>query len=530
MRAACVPRASPFTPGVAFDRSARGRVTRAPARAVMFVKPTRRAASNTSSSMMPTTIHQRSALTRASSPSSSPDAGEGDGLVLRKLEGRAALARAVFPVAVACLGGVSFGYHLGAVNPALEHLARDIGVAADVGAKASVVSSLLFACIFSAFAAGGMADRFGRKATLTLAAAALGVGSAACASATGLSAMLLGRALAGVGVGIVSILVPMYISEVSPDEHRGVLGSANQLSIGAGILCAMVAGLPLQSATVNPTWWRTMFWIASVPAIALGALLRAVPESPAWLRSRGKFQEADDVVVRLFGAPSGESANATGAKTAASWADTLRNRNNRRAILTGPTLFLIQQFAGINAIIYFSTSIFEGAGVQSGVLASVLVCVVNILGSVIATGLLDKMGRKPLLAYSFLGMTACCLGLAASAAFPASALAPSLSLVAVVGYVFIFGMGAGPVPGLLSSEIFAPAVRGKGMSLCFLSHWLFNFFIGQGFLPAVESFGASAVYAFFAAFSFIGYVFAQTYVIETKGKSLEQISAEMNGK
>ena len=106
----------------------------------MFVKPTRRAASNTSSSMMPTTIHQRSALTRASSPSSSPDAGEGDGLVLRKLEGRAALARAVFPVAVACLGGVSFGYHLGAVNPALEHLARDIGVAADVGAKASVVS------------------------------------------------------------------------------------------------------------------------------------------------------------------------------------------------------------------------------------------------------------------------------------------------------------------------------------------------------------------------------------------------------
>jgi hypothetical protein len=127
-------------------------------------------------------------------------------------------------------------------------------------------------------------------------------------------------------------------------------------------------------------------------------------------------------------------------------------------------------------------------------------------------------------------MSFCCVGLAAAAAFPAMAMAPTLSLVSVIAYVFIFGMGAGPVPGLLSSEIFAPAVRSRGMALCFLSHWVFNFCIGQGFLPAVEFYGASTVYLAFGAFSLLGYIFAQSFVIETKGKSLDQISAELSGK
>ena len=212
----------------------------------------------------------------------------------------------------------------------------------------------------------------------------------------------------------------------------------------------------------------------------------------------------------------------------ATWRETLQGRENRRAVITGPGLFFIQQFAGINAIIYFSTSIFQSAGIESGVAASVAVCLVNLVGSMIATGLLDKTGRKPLLMYSFLGLAFSCVGLASAAAYPTATMAPALSLFSVLSYVFIFGMGAGPVPGLLSSEIFAPAVRGKGMSLCFLAHWVFNFCIGQGFLPAVEYFGASFVYLVFAAFSLFGFLFTKGYVIETKGKSLEQISTELH--
>ena len=438
--------------------------------------------------------------------------------------------RARDAVAVACLGAVAFGYHLGCVNPALTQIARGLAIEHDINAKASIVSALLFACVFASVGAGAMADRIGRKKALASAAVALFVGGVACATASDARGMILARFVSGLGVGAVSILVPMYVSEVSPDEHRGVLGSANQISIGIGILLAALAGTPLQYANCDANWWRVMFWLSCAPALALGVLLRFVPESPAWLRGKGRFQEADAAETHLFGAPTSKSADATVSAKTATWTEVLEGKSNRRAILTGPTLFLIQQFAGINAIIYFSTSIFEGAGVRLGVLASVLVCVVNILGSVIATSLLDRMGRKPLLAYSFLGMTVCCVGLAASTAFPTMAFAPLLALAAVVGYVFIFGMGAGPVPGLLSSEIFSPAVRGKGMSLCFLSHWAFNFCIGQGFLPAVETFGASVVYLFFGAFSFIGYAFARNFVIETKGKSLEQISAEMNGK
>ena len=375
---------------------------------------------------------------------------------------------------------------------------------------------------------GASADKFGRKKSLALAGVALALGSAACAAATTLRAMLAGRAIAGVGVGLVSILVPMYVSELSPPEHRGVLGSGPQLSIGFGILVAMFLGLPLQGVDVDPAWWRTMFWVATVPAVALATLANGIPESPSWLRSKGQFQEADAVESKQFGAAAPTRADDMGSTKVATWQETLQGRSNRRAVITGPMLFFIQQFAGINAIIYFSTAIFQSAGIESGVLASVAVCVVNIVGSVIATGLLDKTGRKPLLMYSFLGMAVSCVGLAIAGAFPAMVMAPALSLFSVLSYVFIFGMGAGPVPGLLSSEIFAPAVRGKGMSLCFLAHWIFNFCIGQGFLPAVEYFGASVVYMFFAAFSMFGFFFTQAYVVETKGKSLEQIAVELH--
>ena len=477
----------------------------------------------------------------ATSSSSADDAAgsvttpllDGDGMVPRALDAGETLRRAYFPVLVAALGAFSFGYHCGVVNPTLEILARDIGVASDVAAKGAVVSSMLFGAATGSFVAGGLAAKYGRKACMSLAGVVLALGSALCAVASGLDVMLAGRALAGVGVGLVSIVVPMYISELAPPAHRGILGAGPQLSIGVGILIAMLLGLPLQNPLADPTWWRTMFWIGFAPGAGLAFLANRIPESPSWLRSKGMYQEADDIETKQFGSTSvapRAAGDDSGPTRDASWREMFAARSNRRAVITGPSLFFIQQFAGINAIIYFSTSIFKSAGVQSGVLASVVVCVVNILGSVIATGLLDKMGRKPLLASSFLGMAVCCVGLAGAAAFPAAVLAPTLSLVSVISYVFIFGMGAGPVPGLLASEIFAPSVRSRGMALCFLSHWVFNFCIGQGFLPAVEAFGASSVYLLFGAFCLAGFLFTESYIIETKGKSLDQISAELSNK
>lgn len=470
----------------------------------------------------------RGARAPASASTSMEEMGDGDGLVPKPLGAAEALRRAAFPIFVAVLGAFSFGYHCGVVNPALEALSADVGIAGNLAAEGAVVSSMLFGAAVGSFAAGGFADKRGRKASLAIAGVVLAAGSALCAMATSLNGMLLGRLLVGLGVGLVSILVPMYVSELSPPAHRGILGSGPQLSIGCGILFAMLLGLPLQSADANPTWWRTMFWIACVPGALLAALANGIPESPSWLRSKGRFQEADAIESKQFGASAPVATDDASTVKVATWRETLQGRANRRAVITGPGLFFIQQFAGINAIIYFSTSIFQSAGIESGVAASVAVCVVNLVGSMIATSLLDKSGRKPLLMYSFLGMAFSCVGLAIAAAYPAAAMAPALSLFSVLSYVFIFGMGAGPVPGLLSSEIFAPAVRGKGMSLCFLAHWVFNFCIGQGFLPAVEYFGASFVYLVFGAFSLFGFLVTKGYVIETKGKSLEQISTELH--
>jgi len=472
--------------------------------------------------------YARGARAPASVSASMEEEGDGDGLVPKPLGAAEALRRAAFPIFVAALGAFSFGYHCGVVNPALEALSVDIGIAGNLAAEGAVVSSMLFGAAVGSFTAGGFADKRGRKASLAIAGVVLAVGSALCAMAMSLNGMLLGRLLVRLGVGLVSILVPMYVSELSPPAHRGILGSGPQLSIGCGILFAMLFGLPLQSADVNPTWWRTMFWIACVPGALLAALANGIPESPSWLRSKGRFQEADAIESKQFGASVPVAMDDASTTKVATWRETLQGRENRRAVITGPGLFFIQQFAGINAIIYFSTSIFQSAGIESGVAASVAVCLVNLVGSMIATGLLDKTGRKPLLMYSFLGMAFSCVGLAIAAAYPTATMAPALSLFSVLSYVFIFGMGAGPVPGLLSSEIFAPAVRGKGMSLCFLAHWVFNFCIGQGFLPAVEYFGASFVYLIFAAFSLFGFLFTKGYVIETKGKSLEQISTELH--
>ena len=200
--------------------------------------------------------YARGARAPASVSASMEEEGDGDGLVPKPLGAAEALRRAAFPIFVAALGAFSFGYHCGVVNPALEALSVDIGIAGNLAAEGAVVSSMLFGAAVGSFTAGGFADKRGRKASLAIAGVVLAVGSALCAMAMSLNGMLLGRLLVGLGVGLVSILVPMYVSEVSPPAHRGILGSGPQLSIGCGILFAMLFGLPLQSADVNPTWWR----------------------------------------------------------------------------------------------------------------------------------------------------------------------------------------------------------------------------------------------------------------------------------
>ncbi|RZC69970.1 hypothetical protein C5167_033107 [Papaver somniferum] len=462
-------------------------------------------------------------------------------------------------VGVACLGAILFGYHLGVVNGALEYLSKDLGISENAVLQGNsqafvqrvfsarrkfnkntlfymkrylkyagwIVSTSLAGATVGSFTGGSLADKFGRTRTFQLDAIPLAVGAFLCATAQSVQTMIIGRLLAGIGIGISSALVPLYISEVSPTEIRGALGSVNQLFICVGILAALVAGLPLAG---NPLWWRTMFGVAVVPSILLALGMAMCPESPRWLFQQGRTADAERAIKTLWGkervaeAMHDLRAGSQGSvEPEAGWFDLFSSRY-WKVVSVGAALFLFQQLAGINAVVYYSTSVFRSAGIASDVAASALVGASNVFGTAIASSLMDKQGRKSLLVTSFSGMAASMLLLSLS--FSWKVLAPYSGNLAVIGtvlYVLSFSLGAGPVPALLLPEIFASRIRAKAVALSLGMHWVSNFVIGLYFLSVVNKFGIGSVYLGFAMVCILVVVYIASNVVETKGRSLEEI-------
>ncbi|CAH2072630.1 unnamed protein product [Thlaspi arvense] len=433
-------------------------------------------------------------------------------------------------VGVACLGAILFGYHLGVVNGALEYLAKDLGIADNAvlqGKSGWIVSALLAGATVGSFTGGALADKFGRTRTFQLDAIPLAVGAFLCATAQSVQTMIVGRLLAGIGIGISSAIVPLYISEISPTEIRGALGSVNQLFICIGILAALIAGLPLAA---NPLWWRTMFGVAVIPSVLLAIGMAFSPESPRWLVQQGKISEAEKAIKTLYGkervvelvrdlSTSGQGSS----EPEAGWFDLFSSRYFK-VVSVGAALFLFQQLAGINAVVYYSTSVFRSAGIQSDVAASALVGASNVFGTAVASSLMDKMGRKSLLLTSFGGMALSMLLLSLSFTWKAlAAYSGTLAVVGTVLYVLSFSLGAGPVPALLLPEIFASRIRAKAVALSLGMHWISNFVIGLYFLSVVTKFGISSVYLGFAGVCVLAVIYIAGNVVETKGRSLEEI-------
>ncbi|KAJ6791931.1 plastidic glucose transporter 4 [Iris pallida] len=458
-------------------------------------------------------------------------AGDLEGVPSNKVEAKSSWT--VLPyVGVACLGAILFGYHLGVVNGALEYLSKDLGIAENTVLQGWVVSTLLAGATLGSFTGGSLADKFGRTRTFQLDAIPLVVGAFLSATAQNVQTMLIGRLLAGIGIGISSAIVPLYISEISPTEIRGALGSINQLFICIGILAALVAGLPLAG---NPLWWRTMFGIAIVPSVLLALGMSFSPESPRWLVQQGKLSQAETAIKSLYGKEKVaeviyelKSGGQGSTEQDASWFD-LFSKRYRKVVSVGAALFLFQQLAGINAVVYYSTSVFRSAGIASDVAASALVGASNVFGTTIASSLMDKQGRKSLLITSFTGMAASMLLLSLS--FTWKVLAPYSGTLAVLGtvlYVLSFSLGAGPVPALLLPEIFASRIRAKAVALSLGMHWISNFVIGLYFLSFVTKYGISNIYLGFASVCLLGVLYISANVVETKGRSLEDIERELN--
>ncbi|CAG7911141.1 unnamed protein product [Brassica rapa] len=469
-------------------------------------------------------IHSLSSV-KARSVRAQASSGGGDEEEAIPLRSEGKISGTVLPfVGVACLGAILFGYHLGVVNGALEYLAKDLGIADNAVLQGN---ALLAGATVGSFTGGALADKFGRTRTFQLDAIPLAIGAFLCATAQSVQTMIVGRLLAGVGIGISSAIVPLYISEISPTEIRGALGSVNQLFICIGILAALIAGLPLAA---NPLWWRTMFGVAVIPSVLLAIGMGFSPESPRWLVQQGKLTQAEKAIKTLYGkekvvelvrdlSNSGQGTS----EPEAGWFDLFSSRY-WKVVSVGAALFLFQQLAGINAVVYYSTSVFRSAGIQSDVAASALVGASNVFGTAVASSLMDKMGRKSLLLTSFGGMALSMLLLSLSFTWKAlAAYSGTLAVVGTVLYVLSFSLGAGPVPALLLPEIFASRIRAKAVALSLGMHWISNFVIGLYFLSVVTKFGISSVYLGFAGVCVLAVMYIAGNVVETKGRSLEEI-------
>ncbi|GAV78424.1 Sugar_tr domain-containing protein [Cephalotus follicularis] len=429
-------------------------------------------------------------------------------------------------VLVATISAFLFGYHLGVVNEPLESISLDLGFSGNTMAEGLVVSMCLGGAFIGSALSGWIADAVGRRRAFQLSAIPMVIGAYISASTKNLAGMLLGRFLVGTGMGLGPPVAALYVTEVSPAYVRGTYGSFIQIATGLGLMGALFIGIPVKEIV---GWWRICFYLSTIPATILALAMAFCAESPHWLYKKGRGAEAEMEFEKLLGGPNVKFAIAELSKLdRGDDADTVKLSElfygrHCGVVFIGSTLFALQQLSGINAIFYFSSTVFKSAGVPSD-LANVFVGISNLTGSIIAMTLMDKLGRKVLLLWSYFGMAvSMVIQITATSSYISGSTALYLSVGGMLLFVFTFALGAGPVTALLLTEIFPSRIRAKAMAVCMSVHWVINFFVGLLFLRLLEQLGLRHLYSMFATFCLMAVVFVKRNVIETKGKSLQEI-------
>lgn len=437
-----------------------------------------------------------------------------------------------FIAAIAATGGLLFGYDTGVINVALPSLRQKFNLTPiDEG---WVVSAVLIGGMIGPIFSSLLSDFLGRKKLNLLAASIFVLGSIVTALAETSSILIGGRLLLGLGIGIVSSSVPLYIAEIAPSNIRGRLVTFFQFAITLGILVSYVVGYIFGD---HADGWREMFWAGFVPAAILFGGMLFVPESPRWLMSKGRQDEAlavlqrihpDDKVGEEFSQMKNNLESEKNQRT--DWR-VLFSPRLRTPLLIGIGIFFIQQFSGINAVIYYSTKIFELAGFNSSTtstLATIGVGVVNSVSTFIAIRYIDKWGRKPILYVGLIG-TAVSLATIAFAFYFKDSLGPETLKVLSVGgvyvYIVFFAISLGPLGWLLISEVYPLQIRGFATAMGSFYHWIFDFCVSFTFpILAASSLGTNGgIFMIYMSVVLLGLFFAKFIVFETKGMSLEDI-------
>ena len=431
-------------------------------------------------------------------------------------------AYVIFVSIVAAIGGLLFGFDTAIVAGATRYLKDQFSLTSF--GEGLAVSVVLVGCMFGAGIAGTLSDRIGRKRFLLISAVLFFVSVIGCAAPRAMGVFLLFRFVGGLGIGSASILSPLYISEISPARIRGALVSVNQMAIVTGILLAYFVNWIF--AGIGPSNWRWMFASGAVPSVLFFALVLRVPESPRWLVKQGREDEAREILTRVDTAETAslEISNIKETLILEKGAlSELFRPGFRTALFIGVVLAIFQQITGINAVLYYAPRIFETAGFErlSAIGQSTIVGLVNMLFTVVAIVLVDRVGRKPLLliAAGGMGVSFILLG----AAFRFQLFGGSLVLLFTLLYVAFFAVAMGPIVWVVMAEIFPTRVRGRAMAIATVILWFSDFLVSLSFPVIADRFNASTAFWLYAVMCLIDLAFILVVLPETKGKTLEEI-------
>ena len=427
---------------------------------------------------------------------------------------------------VAALGGLLFGFDTAVISGTINFIQPYFGLSeAGLG---WTVSSLLFGCIAGVFLAGKAGDHYGRKKVLMVAALLFFISAVGSASAHSLIFFLVARILGGLAVGVASILSPMYIAELAPAKYRGTLVSLNQLAIVIGILVAFFSNYLLVDTGENN--WRWMLLVMAAPAVLLFFSLFLVPESPRWLVARGRNDDALDVLVKTSGK---EFASAELKEIE----DTLKNQEEstfrdllapkiKPLLFIGIILAVFQQITGINTIMYYAPKIFANVGQSndSALFQTILIGGTNLLFTLVAMVLIDRLGRKLLIIIGSTGMMLMLAGL--SALYFTNQTSGVLVLVFILGYIAFFAASLGPALWVVAAELFPNRLRSKGMSIAIVSLWIACTVVTIVFPIMLEKLSGGITFLIFALICLANLLYVLKYVPETKGKTLEELEKE----
>ena len=452
--------------------------------------------------------------------------------------------RAIVLAAVAAIGGFLFGFDTAVINGAVSAIRETFGMGA--GLTGFVVAAALLGCAAGAWLAGKLADRIGRIRVMVLAATLFFLSAIGSGLSRSPYDLTFWRIVGGLGVGGASVIAPAYIAEIAPASIRGRLGSLQQLAIVSGIFVALLSDYFLASAAAGADqglWfslaaWRWMFLSLAVPALAYGILAPLIPESPRYLMLRGRTEAARSVLSQVL--TSGVDDRIREIRRTM-----VQDANSTIAGLRGPLLGLLpivwvgillsvfQQFVGINVIFYYSSTLWRQVGFTEAdsLIITVLTSVTNIVVTLVAIAVIDKIGRRRLLLIGSAGMFVS-LGTLAAVFGTAplvngqpelSSTAGTIALIAANAFVVFFGMSWGPAVWVLLGEMFTNRIRAAALGLAAAAQWISNFVISTTF-PVLAEISLGLAYGLYTTFALLSFFFVLRFGPETKGKQLEDMT------